>query len=60
MDPIAGGPADKAGIESGDVLLEVNGNKVVGEDLKKATDMMKRKNKGSFKFKTRKRRQGNF
>lgn len=60
MDPIAGGPADKAGIESGDVLLEVNGNKVVGEDLKKATDMMKGKTKEVLNLKLEREGKGTF
>ncbi|MGL5617320.1 MAG: S41 family peptidase [Sarcina sp.] len=41
VEPIEGGPAEKTGIEAGDILLSVNGTDVSGEDLKKATEMMK-------------------
>lgn len=39
--PIQGGPAEKAGIKTGDVILKVNGKPVSGNELDKAVSMMK-------------------
>lgn len=39
--PIEGSPADRAGIEAGDVLVAVNGRSVDGEDLGRIADRVK-------------------
>lgn len=41
ISPIQGGPAEKAGIKTGDVILKVNGEQVSGNELDKAVSMMK-------------------
>lgn len=60
INPIEGGPADKAGVESGDILLSVNETAVSGEDLKKATELMKGKTKGIVKLKLEREGKGTF
>ncbi|QYJ17079.1 putative CtpA-like serine protease [Rubrobacter xylanophilus DSM 9941] len=39
--PIEGSPADRAGIESGDVLVAVNGRSVSGQELDRIADQVK-------------------
>ncbi len=41
LSPIAGSPAEKAGIESGDVLVAVNGQSVQGEDITAVVEGLK-------------------
>lgn len=60
IEPIEGGPSDKAGVQSGDVLLAVNGTEVNGLELKKATDMMKGTTKGTVKLKLEREGKGVF
>lgn len=50
VSPIEGGPAEKAGIQTGDVILEVNGEKVSGNELDKAVSLMKGKTKENIKL----------
>jgi carboxyl-terminal processing protease len=39
--PIEGSPADKAGVESGDVVVAINGESVRGEDLSEVTEKVR-------------------
>ena len=48
--PIQGGPAEKAGIKTGDVILKVNGEQVSGNELDKAVSMMKGTTKENIKL----------
>jgi len=41
LKPIAGSPAEKAGIRAGDVLLEVDGQSVVGKSLSEVTALIR-------------------
>ncbi|MEF9953283.1 MAG: S41 family peptidase [Clostridium sp.] len=41
IEPIEDGPAFKAGVKSGDVIIKVQGNKVSGNESEKAVSMMK-------------------
>ena len=41
LTPINGSPAEEAGIESGDVLIAVNGQSVQGEDITAITERLK-------------------
>lgn len=50
VSPIEGGPAEKAGIQTGDVILEVNGEKVSENELDKAVSLMKGKTKENIKL----------
>lgn len=48
--PIEGGPAEKAGVKTGDVILKINGEAVSGEELDKAVSMMKGTTKENIKL----------
>lgn len=48
--PIQGGPAEKTGIKTGDVILKVNGEPVSGNELDKAVSMMKGTTKENIKL----------
>ncbi|BDC00587.1 TPA: S41 family peptidase [Clostridium perfringens] len=50
ISPIQGGPAEKAGIKTGDVILKVNGEQVSGNELDKAVSMMKGTTKENIKL----------
>lgn len=50
VSPIEGGPAEKAGIKTGDVILKINGEPVSGEELDKAVSMMKGTTKENIKL----------
>jgi carboxyl-terminal processing protease len=41
LTPIGGSPAEEAGIESGDVMLAVNGQSIQGEDITAVTERLK-------------------
>ncbi|MDM0458095.1 carboxyl-terminal protease [Clostridium perfringens] len=50
ISPIQGGPAEKAGIKTGDIILKVNGEQVSGNELDKAVSMMKGATKENIKL----------
>ncbi|ELC8416443.1 S41 family peptidase [Clostridium perfringens] len=50
ISPIQGGPAEKAGIKTGDIILKVNGEQVSGNELDKAVSMMKGTTKENIKL----------
>lgn len=50
ISPIQEGPAEKAGIKTGDVILKVNGEQVSGNELDKAVSMMKGTTKENIKL----------
>lgn len=50
ISPIQGGPAEKAGIKTGDIILKVNGEQVSGSELDKAVSMMKGATKENIKL----------
>lgn len=50
ISPIQRGPAEKAGIKTGDVILKVNGEQVSGNELDKAVSMMKGTTKENIKL----------
>lgn len=50
VSPIEGGPAEKAGIKTGDVILKINGEAVSGKELDKAVSMMKGTTKENIKL----------
>lgn len=50
ISPIQGGPAEKAGIKTGDVILKINGEAVSGNELDKAVSMMKGTTKENIKL----------
>lgn len=51
VNPFEGGPADKAGIKPGDVLVEIDGTSVVGMELDDVVAMMKGKEGTEVKVK---------
>lgn len=50
ISPIQGGPAEKVGIKTGDVILKINGEAVSGNELDKAVSMMKGTTKENIKL----------
>ena len=50
ISPIQGGPAEKAGIKTGDIILKVNGEPVSGNELDKAVSIMKGTTKENIKL----------
>ena len=50
ISPIQGGPAEKAGIKTGDIILKINGEQVSGSELDKAVSMMKGATKENIKL----------
>lgn len=58
--PFDGSPAKKAGIQSGDVILKINGTDVSGKELDKAVAMMKGKEGTSVKLTIYRASKGNF
>ncbi|WP_283715756.1 S41 family peptidase [Clostridium perfringens] len=50
ISPIQGGPAEKAGIKTGDIILKINGEQVSGSELDKAVSMMKGTTKENIKL----------
>lgn len=50
ISPIQGGPAEKAGIKTGDIILKINGEPVSGNELDKAVSMMKGTTKENIKL----------
>ncbi|EOU1682806.1 S41 family peptidase [Clostridium perfringens] len=50
ISPIQGGPAEKAGIKTGDIILKVNGEPVSGNELDKAISIMKGTTKENIKL----------
>ena len=50
ISPIQGGPAEKVGIKTGDIILKVNGEQVSGNELDKAVSMMKGATKENIKL----------
>lgn len=51
VKPFAGGPADKAGLKSGDIILAINGTQVTGMTLDEVIDIMKGDENTSVKVK---------
>lgn len=58
--PFDDSPAKKAGIQSGDVILKINGTDVSGKELDKAVAMMKGKEGTSVKLTVYRASKGNF
>lgn len=58
--PFDDSPAKKAGIQSGDVILKINGNDVSGKELDKAVAMMKGKEGTSVTLTVYRANKGNF
>lgn len=58
--PIQGSPAEKAGIQTGDVILKVNDIPVKGSDLDKAISIMKGKEKADIKLTLNRESKGDF
>lgn len=50
ISPIEGGPAEKAGIKAGDIIMKINGTQVSGKELDKAVSMMKGTTKENIKL----------
>lgn len=50
VEPVEGGPSEKAGVLAGDVIKSINDVEITGEDMDKAVSMMKGKTKEEIKL----------